>query len=353
MGLDIEPPCVNRSMADFDVADGKVLYALGALKNVGVEAMRHVVEVREEGGPFKDLYDFAHRIDMRLVNKRAIENLAKSGAFDCLEPNRATVLASASILQDIGTLAARERASAQVSLFGDAVQMEDPDLQYAPAWSAIESLNNELGAVGFYLGGHPLDEHIEKGALDKCTNAADIDAAYARSGRECTLRLAGVVLRKQERLSKRGKKFAFVALSDPTGEYEVLFSDHILSANRDNLTPGNLVRVMVKAEGGDGEVRLFADAVAPLDAKPPELKVVGLDIRLRNATVDTLNALEALLNQLKNAPYQNAGYIQITAPLDDAREAQWKLQGKWGVDVNIQKAIKANSSVEIIREIAA
>ncbi len=353
MGLEIEPPCVNRSMADFDVADGKVLYALGALKNVGVEAMRHVVEVRQEGGPFKDLYDFAHRVDMRLVNKRAIENLAKSGAFDCLEPNRATVLASASILQDIGTLAARERASAQVSLFGDAVQMEDPDLQYAPAWSAIESLNNELSAVGFYLGGHPLDEHIEKGVLDKCTNAADIDAAYARSGRECTLRLAGVVLRKQERLSKRGKKFAFVALSDPTGEYEVLFSENILSANRDNLTPGNLVRVTAKAEGGEGEVRLFADAVAPLDAKPPELKVVGLDIRLRNATVETLDALEALLNQLKNAPYQNSGFIQITAPLDDSREAQWKLKGQWGVDVKIQKAIKANSSVEIIREIAA
>ncbi len=353
MGLDIEPPCVNRSMADFDVAEGKVLYALGALKNVGVDAMRHVVDVRSEGGPFKDLYDFAHRVDMRLVNKRAIENLARSGAFDCLEPNRATVLASASILQDIGTLAARERASAQVSLFGDKVEMENPDLQYAPTWSAIESLNNELAAVGFYLGGHPLDDHIEKGALDKCTNAADIDLAYARSGKDCTLRLAGVVLRKQERLSKRGKKFAFVALSDPTGEYEVLFSENILSANRDNLTPGNLIRVTVKAEGGDGEVRLFADSVAPLDVKPAETKIIGLDIRLRNATVETLDGLEKLLAQLKNAPFQNAGFIQISAPLDDSREASWRLQGQWGVDINIQKAIKANRSVEIIKEIAA
>ncbi|RKQ71638.1 DNA polymerase III alpha subunit [Litorimonas taeanensis] len=353
MGIEIVSPCVNQSMADFDVADGKVLYALGALKNVGVDAMRHVVSVREQGGPFKDLYDFAHRVDMRLVNKRAIENLARSGAFDCLEPNRATVMASASILQDIGTLAARERASSQVSLFGDSVKMEDPDLCYAPSWGSIEQLNNELSAVGFYLGGHPLDEHAKKGALDKCTQAIDIDEKYARSGKECKMNLAGVVLRKQERLSKRGKKFAFVALSDPTGEYEVLFTEKVLMPNRDYLTPGNLIQIKAKAEGGDGEVRLFAEGITPFNAKPPETKIVGLDIRLRNASIETLDALEKLLDQLKNAPYQNSGYIQITAPLDDKREASWKLHGAWGVDPKIQKAIKANQSVEIIKEIAA
>jgi DNA polymerase-3 subunit alpha len=353
MGLEIESPCVNRSMADFDVADGKVLYALGALKNVGVDAMRHVVDVREGGGPFKDLYDFAHRVDMRLVNKRAIENLAKAGAFDCLEPNRATVLASASILQDIGTLAARERASSQVSLFGDVVKIEDPDLEYAPSWGSLESLNNELSAVGFYLGGHPLDEHEKSGALNKCTKAMDIEEKYARSGKECKMQLAGVVLRKQERLSKRGKKFAFVALSDPTGEYEVLFTETVLTAHREDLTPGNLIQIKTKAEGGEGEVRLFAEGVSPFNAKPPEVKIIGLDIRLRDASVETLDALEGLLKQLKSAPYQNSGYIEITAPLDDKKEARWKLEGIWGIDVNIQKAIKSYQSVEVIKEIAA
>lgn len=353
MDLAIEPPCVNRSMADFDVADGKVLYALGALKNVGVDAMRHVVETREEGGPFKDLYDFAHRVDMRLVNKRAIENLAKAGAFDCLEPNRATVLASASILQDIGTLAARERASAQVSLFGDVVKIEDPDLTYAPSWSALEALNNELSAVGFYLSGHPLDEHEKSGALNRCTKAMEIDEKFARSGKECKMNLAGVVLRKQERLSKRGKKFAFVALSDPTGEYEVLFTENILTAHRDDLTPGNLIQIKTKAEGGDGEVRLFAEGVSPFNAKPLETKIIGLDIRLRDASVETLDAIEGLLEQLKSAPFQNSGYIEITAPLDDKKEARWKLEGSWGIDMKIQKAIKSNQAVEVIKEIAA
>jgi DNA polymerase-3 subunit alpha len=262
-------------------------------------------------------------------------------------------MASASILQDIGILAARERASSQVSLFGDTVKMEDPDLIHAPKWSVIDTLNHELSAVGFYLGGHPLDEHAEKGALSKSTKAIEIDEKFARSGKECKMNLAGVVLRKQERLSKRGKKFAFVALSDPTGEYEVLFTENILMANRDYLTPGNLIQLKVKAEGGDGDVRLFAEGVTPFNAKPQELKVIGLDIRLRNANVETLDALQNLLEQLKNAPYQTSGFIRITAPLDDAREAQWKLKGSWGVDLKIQKAIKANQSVELIEEVAA
>jgi len=353
MELEIMPPCVNRSQADFDVADGKVLYALGALKNVGVDAMKHVIEVREKDGPFKDLYDFSYRVDMRLVNKRAIENLAKSGAFDCLEPNRATILASASILQDIGTLAARERASSQVSLFGDAVQMEDPDLKQVTPWGAVEALNNELSAVGFYLGGHPLDSQKEAGVLDKCTMAVDIDEKFSRSGRECKMNLAGVVLRKQERLSKRGKKFAFVALSDPSGEYEVLFTEKILLTNRESLSPGTLIKLKVKAEGGDGDVRLFAETMTAFNETAVETKIAGLDIRLRNATVDTLNTLEALLETLKTAPSENAGFIRITAPLDSERDACWKLKGRYGLDRKIQKAIKSNGIIEIIKEVAA
>jgi len=144
-----------------------------------------------------------------------------------------------------------------------------------------------------------------------------------------------------------------VALSDPTGEYEVLFTEHVLMANREYLSPGNLIQLKVKAEGGDGEVRLFAEGMTPFNAKPPETKIVGLDIRLRNATVETLSSLESLLETLKSAPYKNSGFIRITAPLDSEREACWKLEGRFGVDPNIQKAIKSNSAIEIIKEVAA
>jgi DNA polymerase-3 subunit alpha len=149
MEIGILPPCVNHSGADFEVEGGQVRYALGALKNVGLEAMRHVVNVREAGGPFTDLFDFARRIDARIVNKRAIENLARGGAFDALEPNRAKILGSASILQSIGSRASEERNSNQGGLFGGGdIVMAEPDLAQAAPWGAVEQLDHELGAVG-------------------------------------------------------------------------------------------------------------------------------------------------------------------------------------------------------------
>ena len=205
MDMTIAPPCVNRSMADFDVADGAVLYALGALKNVGVEAMRHVVEEREANGPYKDLFDFARRVDTRIVNKRAFENLARGGAFDCLEPNRARSLASASTLQSVGSRAAQEKESAQNSLFGDAPEtMAEPELPNPQPWSNVEQLDHELGAIGFYLGGHPLETFLPVLERKKAIMAVDLEDRYKAGARN--VRLAGVVRKRQERMSKRGKR---------------------------------------------------------------------------------------------------------------------------------------------------
>ncbi|WP_427450227.1 DNA polymerase III subunit alpha [Litorimonas sp. WD9-15] len=353
MDVTVRPPCINGSQADFDVEGGDVLYALGALKNVGLEAMKHLVAVREEGGPFTSLYDFARRVDMRQVNKRAIENLARSGAFDCIEPNRAMVLANAGLIQSMGTLAAQERESAQVSLFGDAtVEIKDPDLTYAEPWSQMDQLGHELGAVGFYLGGHPLDEHMDK--LTGLMLAERLEDAGVGN-----YTVAGVVRKKQERVSKRGKRFAFVELSDPTGDYEVLVSENILTPHRDILSAGNIIRMQVKAERNDGETRLFCDGVQMLDGveggagEAAPVAPAGLKIRLRQASIETLDELQRTLEGLQNSPYQMSGYIEIIAPIGEMREAAWRLEGKWGIDPAIRKAIKANSAVETIVEIAA
>ncbi|WP_409433661.1 DNA polymerase III subunit alpha [Litorimonas sp. RW-G-Af-16] len=349
MELTIMPPCINRSMADFDVADGTVLYALGALKNVGLEAMKHLVEVREKGGPFESVYDFARRVDMRMVNKRAIENLARSGAFDCVEPNRATVLASASTLQNIGVLAAKERESQQNSLFGgDDMAISDPDLTHVSPWGNIEQLDHELGAVGFYLGGHPLEGHLD--GLKNITFAEDLEGKAGRY-----LYMAGVVRKRQERVSKRGKRFAFVNISDPTGEYEVLFSEAILTEKRDILGAGTLVKVKVKAEAGDGDIRLFAEAAEVLntDQTAVAAKPKGLKIRLRNATIETLDELQNTLNTMKSAKHETEGFIEIAAPIGANRVAEWRLDGRWAIDPAFQKALKAHRAIETIVEVAA
>ena len=351
MDIGIEPPCVNRSMADFDVADGKVLYALGALKNVGVEAMRHVVDMREAGGPFTDLFDFARRVDTRIVNKRAIENLARGGAFDCLEPNRAKALAAAATLQSIGSRAQQEKESAMGNLFGDAMDtMAEPELPEPAPWSNVEQLDHELGAIGFYLGGHPLEGYLSLPDMKTATMTIDIEDRYKQGAR--ALKLAGVVRKRQERISKRGKRFAFVNISDPTGDFEVLVGEDLLATKRSILEAGALVKLTVKAEDRDGEIRFFANTIDSLDVtQTAEIK--GLKIRLRSATIETLDELQKTLETLKSAPSKSQGYVEILAPLEGSREGYWRLNGRFGIDSAIQKAIKANRFVELIEEIAA
>jgi len=352
MELEIMPPCVNRSMADFDVDNGKVLYALGALKNVGLEAMRYVVQVREESGPFTDLFDFARRVDTRVVNKRAFENLARGGAFDCLEPNRAKALAAATTLQSIGSRAAQEKESSQNNLFGDAMEtMAEPELPNPVPWSNVEQLDHELGAIGFYLGGHPLETYLPVLERKKAVMAADIEERYKMGAR--TIRLAGVVRKRQERMSKRGKRFAFVNISDPTGDFEVLFGEELLGANRSILEAGALVELTAKVEDREGEIRLFANSITSLELTGEASVIKGLQIRLRSASIETLDELEKTLIELKKAPAKTMGYVEILAPLGIEREGHWRLPGKFGIDPAIQKAIKANRTVELITEIAA
>lgn len=354
VGIAVEPPCVNRSMADFDVADGRVLYALGALKNVGLEAMKHVVDVRKSGGPFTDIYDFVRRIDMRVVGKRALENLARSGAFDCLGVSRATALASAGMLQKIGSLATEERESAQVSLFGtEETVITDPDLDHQPDWETVQSLDHELGAVGFYLSGHPL-ESVLRGRSHSYVLSEEFEARVGQSRGE--FEVAGVVLRRQERNSKRGKRFAYLGLSDPTGEFELFVPEAVLFAGRDTMSVGNIVTCRVRPEGEDGDIRYFVQSVQLLSGTLAEDTVAppkGLSIRLRDASVESLSDLEALLIKLREAPHLNSGIIELSAPLSETREARWRLKGRWAIDPDTQKALKANRVIETISEIAA
>ncbi|HEX5776525.1 MAG TPA: DNA polymerase III subunit alpha, partial [Caulobacteraceae bacterium] len=157
----VRPPDVNRSGADFEVEDGEVLYALGAVRNVGPAAMQHLVEVREQGGPFRDLFDFVERVDPRQVNKRALENLARAGAFDAIHNNRAQIVEAADTLIAHGQSIAADRASSQVSLFGDQGDAARPRLPRTEPWSQTQQLDEELAAVGFYLTGHPLEDMID------------------------------------------------------------------------------------------------------------------------------------------------------------------------------------------------
>ncbi len=358
MKLDLVLPCVNTSFADFEVKGGKLLYALGAIKNVGVEAMQHVIEVREKGGAFKDMFDFARRVDARSVNKRAYENLARAGAFDALEPNRARAYMAASTLQAISARAAAERNSSQVSLFGDVdTVMAEPDLPDTPKWGLVEKLDKELAAVGFYISGHPLERQLASLQNRKFTMVEDITESLA--SRAQVIRVAGVLHKRQERISGRtGKRFAYLNLSDPTGEYEIFIGEDLLVANREQLNVGNLLELQVKLNLREGEIRMSANSIRaldnhgegedPADSAPTAPEIHGINVYLRNQ--EALEALKRCIAGLDAAPVQVKGRMHVVVPLDATREVELKLPGKYSLDSKFRSALKAVAGVEKISE---
>jgi DNA polymerase-3 subunit alpha len=345
-GVKIQPPCVNRSGADFEVADGEVLYALGGVRNVGLQAMEHLVEIRRAGGPFRDLFDFVERVDPKLVNKRTFETLARAGAFDRLHPNRAQIVASADALVAYGQSVAAERASAQASLFGgDQAEANRPRLPKVDAWNPVQRLDEELAAVGFYLSGHPLDDMVE--ALRRKRTDLYTDAvAKAEAGAEA-FRMAGVVRRKQERASQSsGEKFAFVTFSDPTGEYEVLFPPEALRRCRDVLEPGKAVAIKIRAKARDGEVRFFGDDAEPVD-RVIENAVAGLRVHLSPQSAE----IEALKKRLQAANGQRGGEIVLVAGVRGGREVELRLPGRYSLDASVRGALKTAPGVVFVEDL--
>jgi DNA polymerase-3 subunit alpha len=340
----VRPPDVNRSKADFDVEDGEVLYALGAVRNVGLEAMKHLVEVREAGGAFRDLFDFLERVDPKAVNKRAIENLARAGAFDSLHPNRAQIVGAADVLIAYAQSVAAERASAQVSLFGADTEAARPRLPRVEPWVGPERLDEELSAVGFYLSGHPLEDMIELLRRRRTTLYAEA-VPLAEGGQEA-FRMAGVVRRRQERASAQsGEKFAFVTLSDPTGEYEVLFPPESLRRCRDVLEPGAAVSIKVRVKAKDGEVRFFGDEAEPIDTAL-EAAGTGLRVHLSSRSVE----VEALKRRLETAVSPKGGEVVLVAAMEGAREIELKLPGRYRLDAALRGALKTAPGVLMLEE---
>ncbi|MEM8554257.1 MAG: DNA polymerase III subunit alpha, partial [Pseudomonadota bacterium] len=277
LDIPMVPPCVNRSQAAFSVNGGKIVYALGALKNVGADAMQLIVDARKDG-QFVTLFDFARRVDLKRVGKRPLEMLARAGAFDELDRNRHRVWRSLDALVAYSAAIHEQRASSQVSLFGEAGDdLPEPRLPQADDWLPAERLREEHTAIGFYLSGHPLDDYMAPLKRQKVETLIEIEEKARREGRVAA-KIAGSVASRQERKSSRGNRFAFVQLSDPTGLYEVTVFSDVLEAHRDNLEPGSAVVLNVEAEAEADQLKLLCRSVLPVDDVVAKSGPVGLKV---------------------------------------------------------------------------
>jgi len=263
LGIETVAPCVNRSAPAFAVEDGRILYALGAVKNVGVDAMGLICAARGDR-PFATLFDFARRVDLKRVGKRSLEMLVHAGAFDALDRNRARVFASLDLLAAYSATVHDAAASDQVSLFGEAGEdLPEPRLPDAEDWMPHERLANEHRAIGFYLSGHPLDDYLPALRRKGCLTLEEVGNRVR--GGPFVARMAGSVSSRQERKSQRGNRFAFVQLSDPTGLYEATVFSDVLEPARRHLEAGSNVILQVEATLEADQLKLLARGVQPID----------------------------------------------------------------------------------------
>ena len=351
--LPVVPPCVNRSEAGFTVADGALVYALGALKNVGVEAMRLIAEARRAGGvdrPFATLFDLARRVDLRRVGKRPMEMLARAGAFDALDSNRRRVFESLDALVAYSAAIHEQKASNQVSLFGEAGDdLPEPRLSASPDWLPAERLAEEFKAVGFYLSGHPLDDY--KGYL-KRKGVLSLDEVRARAeAGPMVAKIAGVVAGRQERKSARGNRFAFAQLSDPTGAYEVTLFSETLEKSRDFLEAGAKVVITVEAAMESDQLKLLGRSVAPIDAAIADLGAAGLRVFIEDAQV--IDIVGTVLKEAQKAA-RGAGRGPVQLCLMDPGlpgEVEMDLGGDYAINPQIRGALGSLPGVLTVEEL--
>ncbi|MEM8774782.1 MAG: DNA polymerase III subunit alpha [Pseudomonadota bacterium] len=293
------PPCVNRSKAQFSVKDGVLHYGLGALKNVGVEAMKLIVTARGDK-PFVTLFDFARRVDLRAIGKRPLEMLARAGAFDELDRNRRRVFDSVEALSRYSAAIHEQRGSAQVSLFGEAGDdIPEPRLSPLEDWLPAERLTEEFTAVGFYLSGHPLDDYMAAFRRKDIRTLDEVTELAARQG-VAGAKMAGVVAGRQERKSARGNRFAFVQLSDTTGGYEVTMFSDVLEKSREHLETGAQVILSVEASMEADQLKLLARSVQLADDLVAGAEATGLRV-----FIEEQQAVTSVAKVLENAS-QNA-----------------------------------------------
>ncbi len=347
IGVELLPPDVNRSSAEFTVerdANGKkaIRYALAAIKGVGREAMVRLTEERVENGPFKDLFDFAERLDQRVINKRLVESLVRAGAFDTLNKNRAQTFAAVEALTRHSQATHESRGSDQNSLFGDDTAQRRPQLPKVPDWAPMERLQQEFSAIGFYLSSHPLAAYERSLQRLGVCRAADLPALLAR-GTPGRIKLAGTVIDRMERTSAKGNRFAFVQCSDQSGAFELTVFSELLGSKRNLLEAGQAV--LISADGRlDGEqVKLTAQTVEKLDDA-----VANAAAGLRIVISDPV-ALEALRKALDGK--RGRGRVTLVVPMTDESEAEVTLPGTYSIAGGLRDVIGSLPGIAQVEEI--
>ena len=337
LNIEIIKPSINKSFSDFRAIDGKLFYGLGAIKNVGLEAISNIVNEREKNGKFKSFNNFVNRVNSKDVNKLQLEGLVKAGVFDEFDTDRNKILNSIpNIIQQIKNIS-DDKANNQSNLFGD-YENDKKDFEFKPSkpWSQKELLSEEFKSIGFYLTNHPLNEFEE---IFKQLNIISYDQFYENDFSEG--KVAGTIMSIQEKKSAKGTPYAIVKFSDKKVEFELFLFAEILIMSRDKLKESEsfvLTLQKEKTSSDNSKKRINVKKILNLEEviKKPYSKVT---IELK----DNYNLNE--IKELLSTKGETAINIIIKS---EKKLANYHLQENRKFDLNHFKAIKAKKYVEKI-----
>ncbi len=342
-------PCVNRSQPKFSVSENSLVYGLAGLKNVGLEAMGTLVNVRNNK-VFVNLFNFARRLDLRKIGKRPLEMLVQAGAFDVLDNNRHRVFKSLDALVAYSAAIHDQKMSKQVSLFGDGGDdLPEPVLPSVSDWLPAERLSREFSAIGFYVTGHPLDDYKSAFKVNQILTIEEVEEK-ALSG-PCLVKIAGVVVGRQERKSARGNRFAFVQLSDFTGNFEVTLFSEVLEKSRNNLESGARIILTVEASLEGEQLKLLCRSIANIDEAISTDTSHGIKIFVEDKKV--LPSIISVLDQAsENKKIVSKGPVHLCL-IDSGLPGEVELDTGLNCDTSpqVRGAIKSLDGVLDVQEI--
>ncbi|MBI4922580.1 MAG: DNA polymerase III subunit alpha [Devosia nanyangense] len=338
-GIAIVAPSVNTSEATFSARDGKIFYAIGAIKGVGQAVAEHIVSARGTK-PFADLADFATRVDPRIINKRTLETLVNAGAFDCLVPKREQAFAA---IDSVVATAQRTNANASDGI-ADMFAADVPEpirlTQNVEPWNLAERLERERGAIGFHISAHPLDDYaglfeglkiIPYARFEHAVKEGDISAG----------RLAGTIATRADRRTKKGTPMLSLSLSDPSGSYEVVGFSEAVEQYGKILQPGRSVILSVEADERPDGVSLRLLSAQPLDEA-----VLKAGRRLTIFAGD-MKALGSIRAQLKSG---GEGQVTFIVSRDNgAKEYEIELRERFQLTPAVAGGIKSLDGVVDVR----
>ena len=263
-GTEVLCPHVNRSMRGFTYAYGKMYFGLIAVKNIGGGLADRIISEREMNGDFRSLQDFCERIGGRELNRKALENLIKAGAFDGLGLNRRQMLDCYDMLLDMAGSGSRGVIDGQLDLFGSAdTESLNVKIPFKPEFERKKLLAMEKEAAGMYLSGDPVSEYEHLALLLRTAKSFDIACGSYKDGD--SVRMLCIVQERKLHVTRNGSKMSFLVLSDDTGELEAVVFPDLFTAAGAVLTEGNILFISGRVSQKDDSYSLICESLVPED----------------------------------------------------------------------------------------